>query len=454
MDPEYDPSHKTSSITSTTSTSSWDTLPSLTASSHCDINSPSMNEQSMLDVESSLTDNDGGLTSLFDDISPLNKNGDAISYNKAPVSYFLDHIPIDGKTASCTTSTLSYEVDSPIFLRQSREIPISHSTAIKQTIKQKALSTVQTETKSEQQVIDASTSKHTNNSDDEDGTSASGKFKYSRDLLSKEEKRANHIASEQKRRNNIRTGFREMIEIIPTLRNINNSKSTILFKAVEYIRHLDKCNHKLRNKLSTLQGRVKVEGCNGNLMHGPHHLLRRRHSHYANEHHIKRTRPNNQQEQQLSLRSRALTALLLQQNQQKQFEVLQKQVRYQQELLTRYNISTTDADFSHGYHRHLHTSERPASLYSSMSIPLDHPPMSVTSISTSSSLSQRHPSVYDQLQRNIQHRPSTPALVMPNTIERGSSPSFADSPAGVSSFNIPADNEFSINLTTTSQIHP
>ncbi|KAI9283545.1 hypothetical protein BC943DRAFT_280808, partial [Umbelopsis sp. AD052] len=66
------------------------------------------------------------------------------------------------------------------------------------------------------------------------GSSTSGnkRSKQHKELLTEEEKRANHIASEQKRRNTIRTGFKELTDIIPTLKNINNSKSTILFKAV------------------------------------------------------------------------------------------------------------------------------------------------------------------------------------------------------------------------------
>jgi len=61
-----------------------------------------------------------------------------------------------------------------------------------------------------------------------------------KELLTEEEKRANHIASEQKRRNTIRAGFKELTDIIPTLKNVNNSKSTILFKAVDYIKYLEK----------------------------------------------------------------------------------------------------------------------------------------------------------------------------------------------------------------------
>ncbi|KAI7907998.1 Myc-type, basic helix-loop-helix domain-containing protein, partial [Cokeromyces recurvatus] len=74
-----------------------------------------------------------------------------------------------------------------------------------------------------------------------------------RDTLTEDEKRMNHIASEQKRRNTIRSGFKELTEIVPTLKNINNSKSTILFKAVDYIKYLDKRNRNLNEKITLLQ---------------------------------------------------------------------------------------------------------------------------------------------------------------------------------------------------------
>lgn len=115
-----------------------------------------------------------------------------------------------------------------------------------------------------------------------------------KELLSNDQKRANHIASEQKRRNTIRGGFKELTEIIPTLKNINNSKSTILFKSVDYIKQLDKRNKSLRDKLASLQSRV-------------------------------------QQQQQQKKRKQPT-------NQQKQLEFLQQQLRIQQELLTKHNI--------------------------------------------------------------------------------------------------------------------
>ncbi|OAQ31760.1 hypothetical protein K457DRAFT_51448, partial [Linnemannia elongata AG-77] len=67
-----------------------------------------------------------------------------------------------------------------------------------------------------------------------------------KELLTEEEKRANHIASEQKRRNTIRNGFKDMTDIIPDLKDVNSSKSTILFKAVDFIKHLERRNRILQ----------------------------------------------------------------------------------------------------------------------------------------------------------------------------------------------------------------
>ncbi|CAO3699603.1 unnamed protein product [Rhizopus stolonifer] len=78
-----------------------------------------------------------------------------------------------------------------------------------------------------------------------------------KELLSDKQKKANHIASEQKRRNTIRGGFKELTELVPTLKNINNSKSIILFKSVEYVKQLDKRNQQLKDTLMILQRKVK-----------------------------------------------------------------------------------------------------------------------------------------------------------------------------------------------------
>ncbi|KAI9350420.1 hypothetical protein BD770DRAFT_348914 [Pilaira anomala] len=86
------------------------------------------------------------------------------------------------------------------------------------------------------------------------------KARTNKELLTEEEKRANHIASEQKRRSTIRNGFKDLTDLIPNLKNINNSKSTVLFKAVDFIKYLEKRTKGLRDKVGSLELRVEVEG--------------------------------------------------------------------------------------------------------------------------------------------------------------------------------------------------
>ncbi|KAK9687331.1 Transcription factor, variant 2 [Basidiobolus ranarum] len=54
--------------------------------------------------------------------------------------------------------------------------------------------------------------------------------KVTQELLTEEEKKANHIASEQKRRQNIRIGFEQLVDIVPTLSQCHRSESAILQK--------------------------------------------------------------------------------------------------------------------------------------------------------------------------------------------------------------------------------
>ncbi|OAD01164.1 helix-loop-helix DNA-binding domain-containing transcription factor [Mucor lusitanicus CBS 277.49] len=54
------------------------------------------------------------------------------------------------------------------------------------------------------------------------------------ELLSDDQKRANHIASEQKRRANIRIGFEKLVDIVPTLKHLRQlveSKTVLKEKA-------------------------------------------------------------------------------------------------------------------------------------------------------------------------------------------------------------------------------
>jgi hypothetical protein len=54
--------------------------------------------------------------------------------------------------------------------------------------------------------------------------------KMTHELLSEDQKRANHIASEQKRRANIRVGFEKLVDIVPTLSSGHRSEALILQK--------------------------------------------------------------------------------------------------------------------------------------------------------------------------------------------------------------------------------
>ncbi|CAH1766106.1 9696_t:CDS:2 [Entrophospora sp. SA101] len=98
-----------------------------------------------------------------------------------------------------------------------------------------------------------------NSIDSNTNTAQKSSKKPHKELLTEEEKRANHIASEQKRRNTIRAGFKELTDIIPTLKNVNNSKSTILFKAIGYIKHLERRNRNLKERAGLLEMRFEME---------------------------------------------------------------------------------------------------------------------------------------------------------------------------------------------------
>ncbi|KAL1931120.1 hypothetical protein VTP01DRAFT_10257 [Rhizomucor pusillus] len=74
------------------------------------------------------------------------------------------------------------------------------------------------------------------------------------ELLTEAEKKANHIASEQKRRQNIRLGFEQLIEVVPSLSQGNRSEALILQKSVEHIRHLIKIKNDLKEQVRDLQG--------------------------------------------------------------------------------------------------------------------------------------------------------------------------------------------------------
>ncbi|CAO3590229.1 unnamed protein product [Absidia cylindrospora] len=73
------------------------------------------------------------------------------------------------------------------------------------------------------------------------------------ELLTEAEKKANHIASEQKRRQNIRMGFDCLIDAVPTLNHGNRSEALILQKAIDHIHYLISVKNELKNQVRDLQ---------------------------------------------------------------------------------------------------------------------------------------------------------------------------------------------------------
>jgi hypothetical protein len=73
------------------------------------------------------------------------------------------------------------------------------------------------------------------------------------ELLSEQEKRENHLASEQKRRQGIRYRFEELATLIPTLNKACKSESFILDHTVAYIRYLESRRAELRERINQLR---------------------------------------------------------------------------------------------------------------------------------------------------------------------------------------------------------
>lgn len=85
--------------------------------------------------------------------------------------------------------------------------------------------------------------------------SAANNSKLSRENLSEEQKRENHIKSEQKRRTLIKEGFDDLCELVPGLRGGGFSKSTMLAMAAEWLEDLLKGNKALEAQIATLEER-------------------------------------------------------------------------------------------------------------------------------------------------------------------------------------------------------
>ncbi|WEW57162.1 hypothetical protein PRK78_002624 [Emydomyces testavorans] len=78
-------------------------------------------------------------------------------------------------------------------------------------------------------------------------------IKPPRENLTEEQKRANHILSEQKRRNLIKQGFDELCSLVPELRGGGFSKSTMLTQAADWLQDLLQGNEMLKLQLEGLK---------------------------------------------------------------------------------------------------------------------------------------------------------------------------------------------------------
>ncbi|KAF3069343.1 hypothetical protein CFAM422_007064 [Trichoderma lentiforme] len=85
--------------------------------------------------------------------------------------------------------------------------------------------------------------------------SALNGVKPPRENLSEEQKRENHIRSEQKRRTLIKEGFDDLCEIVPGLNGGGFSKSTMLTMTADWLEELLVGNRDLTAQLAALEGR-------------------------------------------------------------------------------------------------------------------------------------------------------------------------------------------------------
>jgi hypothetical protein len=84
-------------------------------------------------------------------------------------------------------------------------------------------------------------------------SSISNSNKAPRENLTEEQKRSNHIQSEQKRRNLIKQGFDELHILVPELRAGGLSKSMVLTEAANYLDQLITANNEARRRFGMLK---------------------------------------------------------------------------------------------------------------------------------------------------------------------------------------------------------
>lgn len=75
-------------------------------------------------------------------------------------------------------------------------------------------------------------------------------------LLTEEQKRSNHIASEQRRRQHIREGLTKLAEMVPGLDENIKSEALILERAVDHLSELVKYRQQLVEKAQQLRAQL------------------------------------------------------------------------------------------------------------------------------------------------------------------------------------------------------
>ncbi|KAI9806501.1 MAG: hypothetical protein M1833_003688 [Piccolia ochrophora] len=77
--------------------------------------------------------------------------------------------------------------------------------------------------------------------------------------LTEQEKKNNHIASEQKRRQAIREGFDRLTELVPGLEGQGRSESVVLKKSVDFMRKSAEDRRRLIREIEGRGGSVPEE---------------------------------------------------------------------------------------------------------------------------------------------------------------------------------------------------
>lgn len=86
----------------------------------------------------------------------------------------------------------------------------------------------------------------------ESGRSRSGDLKSPRENLSEEQKKLNHINSEQRRRDAIRDAFDNLLSIVPSLRSESASRAIRVDHAIRWLEELLDGNEELKRRLSAI----------------------------------------------------------------------------------------------------------------------------------------------------------------------------------------------------------